>query len=50
MRAQLARPAFQRIADLKLRYLPYGELATQREALARFGHGLKAIDAIAKQL
>ena len=50
VRAQLARPAFQRVTDLKLRYLPYGELATHREAMARFGQGLKAIDAIAKHL
>lgn len=50
VRAQLARPAFQQIANLKLRYLPYGELATHREAMARFGQGLKAIDAIAKQI
>ena len=50
VRAQLARPAFQRVADLKLRYLSYGALAANREAMARFGHGLKAIDAIAKLL
>ncbi len=50
VRNQLARPAFQRIADLNVRYLPYGELERNREAMARFGAGVKAIDAIAKRL
>jgi type II restriction enzyme len=50
VRSQLARPAFQRIADLNVRYLPYGELERNREAMARFGAGVKAIDAIAKRL
>jgi len=50
VRAQLARPAFRRVADLKLRYLCYGALSANRDAMARFGHGLKAIDAIAKLL
>ncbi len=26
VRAQLRRPAFSRVADLEVRYLPYGEL------------------------
>jgi type II restriction enzyme len=46
--AQLKRPAFSRVADLKLRYLPYGELEKNREALARFGSGIKGIHAISK--
>ncbi|MDX2060077.1 MAG: type II restriction endonuclease [Gemmatimonadales bacterium] len=50
VRAQLARPAFSRIADLRVRYLPYSELARHRETMGRFGHGLKAIDAIARDL
>lgn len=50
VRAQLARPAFRRIADLKVRYLAYGELKSNREAIARFGHGMKPIQAIARQL
>lgn len=50
VRAQLARPAFRHVAHLRVRYLPYGELASHREAMARFGQGLKAIEAIARSL
>jgi type II restriction enzyme len=50
VRAQLARPAFQHVADLKVRYLAYGDLASHREAMARFGEGLKAVEAIARSL
>lgn len=50
VRKQLARPAFRRIADLRVRWLSYGELERHREAMARFGHGLKAVDAIARDL
>ncbi|MHB1072226.1 MAG: type II restriction endonuclease [Gemmatimonadaceae bacterium] len=50
VRAQLARPAFRRVADLDVRYLPYGALAAHREAIARFGTGLKGIEAIARRL
>ncbi len=39
MRAQLRRPAFSRVADPEVRYLPYGELERNREAMARFGSG-----------
>jgi type II restriction enzyme len=50
VREQLRRPAFSRVADLKVRFLPYSELATHRESIARFGHGMKGIDAIARSL
>ena len=50
VRAQLSRPAFSRVADLGVRYLPYGELERHRESMARFGHGIKAIEAIARNL
>jgi hypothetical protein len=50
VRAQLARPAFSRIADLKIAYLPYTELASHREQIARFGSGMKAIRAISRPL
>lgn len=50
VRAQLQRPAFSRVSDLDLSYLPYGELERNREAIARFGTGLKAIKAIARKL
>ena len=41
---------FARIADLKIGWLPYGELSRHREAISRFGEGLKAIRAIARPL
>jgi len=50
VRGQLRRPAFQRVGDLHVRYVPYGELERNREAMARFGNGLKAIEAIAREL
>ena len=50
VRAQLARPAFGRISDLQVRFLPYGELERHREAMGRFGAGLKAIEAVARVL
>lgn len=50
VRAQLARPAFRRVADLEVRYLPYGQLELHREAMARFGEGLKAVQAVARSL
>ena len=50
VRAQLNRPAFQRVSDLQMRYLPYSELGKHRESIARFGEGLKAIHSISKAL
>ena len=50
VRAQIARPAFNRIADLEIAYLPYGELERHKEAISRFGSGLKAIKAISRAL
>jgi type II restriction enzyme len=50
VRAQLSRPAFQRIGDLKVRYLPYGELKSNREAMARFGQGMRAVEAVSRVL
>lgn len=50
VRAQLRRPAFGRVGDLHVRFLPYGELERHREAMARFGQGLKAIEAVARTL
>lgn len=50
VRRQLARPAFRSIADLRVRWLSYGELGRHREAMARFGQGLKAIEAVARDL
>ena len=50
VRAQLRRPAFSRVADLAISYLPYGELERHREAIARFGSGLKGIQAVSRKL
>lgn len=48
VRAQLQRPAFRSARDLRVRFLPYGELETHRESMARFGSGIKPIDALAR--
>ena len=50
VRAQLSRPAFSRVADLRVRFLAYGDLAQHRESMARFGTGLKSVEAIARSL
>ena len=50
VRAQLARPAFQRVAGLRVRFLPYTDLERHRHDMARFGTGLKAIEAVARAL
>lgn len=50
VRAQLMRPAFRRVSDLQVRFLPYSELQKNREAIMRFGEGLKAINAISREL
>ena len=48
VQAQLRRPAFKSVAALRVRYLPYGELVRHRESIARFGEGLKAIQAVSR--
>ncbi|MBB3873118.1 type II restriction endonuclease [Brevundimonas mediterranea] len=48
--AQLRRPAFSRIADLDVRYLPYGELERHRASIARFGTDLRALTEISHRL
>lgn len=50
VRAQIRRPAFSRVADLRVRYLPYGELRANREAIMRFGRGLHPVEALARDL
>lgn len=50
VRAQLKRPAFSRVADLHVRYLPYSELSANREAISRFGSGLHPIEQLARDL
>lgn len=50
VRAQLQRPAFSRISQLDVRFLSYRDLEAHRASIARFGSGMKAIDAIARRL
>ena len=50
VRDQLRRPAFSRVADLGVRYLPYSALERHRDAMARFGTGMKAVAAVARDL
>jgi type II restriction enzyme len=50
VRAQLARPAFSRVGELRVRFLPYSELEQHRHSMARFGQGMKAIEAVARSL
>lgn len=40
---QLHRPAFMRVAELGIRYLPYSELQQHRHTMARFGSGLRPV-------
>lgn len=47
---QLNRPAFMRVSELGIRYLAYSELRQHREAMARFGSGLKPVLGISQRL
>lgn len=50
VRTQLRRPAFSRVADLQVRFLPYGELEKHRVSISRFGTGIKGVQAISRVL
>ena len=50
VRAQLARPAFSGIVELNVRYIPYSELKANKEAIGRFGSGMKSVQALSKAL
>lgn len=50
VRSQLRRPAFTRVAELGIRYLPYSELGAHRDAISRFGSGLKPLNEISHLL
>ena len=50
VRAQLLRPAFRDVCKLSVRFLPYGGLEQHRESMARFGTGLKPLEAVARML
>lgn len=47
---QLCRPAFSRVSELNIRYLPYSDLKENRGAIARFGTGVKPLIEISQQL
>lgn len=46
--AQFARPAFADLGNLKLAYIPFSELASQCEALCRFGEDRRVMTKIAR--
>lgn len=46
VRAQVARPAFNAIKKMSVRYLRYGDLVTHRESIMKFGESLKALEKI----
>lgn len=50
VRTQLRRPAFSRVSDLQVRFLAYGELEKHKEAISRFGTGMKGVQAISRLL
>lgn len=50
VRAQRLRPALHHVAELSVRYLPCSELERNRDKQARFGVGMKAVDAAARRL
>ncbi len=50
VRAQFARPAFSRVSELDVRYLGYSQLKQNKEAIGRFGSGLKGVVAISAGL
>ena len=50
VRAQFSRPAFSRVSELDVRYLGYSQLKQHKEAIGRFGSGLKGVVAISASL
>lgn len=50
VRDQLLRAAFRNAPKLSVKFLPYGALQDHREAIARFGTGMKGIEAIARTI
>jgi type II restriction enzyme len=47
---QLRRPAFSRVSELGIRYLPYGQITEHGPAIRRFGTGLKPLMEISEAL
>lgn len=48
VREEICRCDFLRATGLTVRFLPYGELQKNRDAIVRFGQGLKPIETIAQ--
>ena len=47
---QLKRPAFSRVSELGIRYLPYSQLKEHRETIGRFGSSIKPLMEISQLL
>jgi type II restriction enzyme len=47
---QLKRPAFSRVSELGIRYLPYSQLQEHGASISRFGAGMKPLLAISQLL
>ena len=47
---QLKRPAFSRVSELGIRYLPYSQLKEHRETIRRFGSSIKPLMEISQLL
>ena len=47
---QLRRPAFSKVSELGIRYLPYGQVKEHGPAIRRFGAGIKPLVEISEQL
>jgi type II restriction enzyme len=47
---QLKRPAFSRVSELGIRYLPYSQLKAHHEAIGRFGSSIKPLLEISQLL
>ncbi len=50
VRGQLNRPAIKIGSSISVRYLPYSELEKHREAIGKFGAGVKSLDPITRNL
>lgn len=50
VKVQLRRPAFSRVSELNIQYLPYSQLKEHRGAIARFGTGIKPLLEISQGL
>lgn len=47
VRAQMARPAFNSIKHLSVRYLKYSDLISHKDSIMKFGESIKALEKIA---